>query len=240
MKKVIFIRNELIAQANVTEKILKEWEQLKLLKPDGFTNDQIPFYSESTVEKITYIKKLLDLGYRLEDIQRIIKKVGLPKKEIHPSEQAKLNEFLTVGGLAERIGVSPRTIKHWEDKGIIEPDMRSEGGFRLYSEIYVYLCKLIKDLQLFGYSLEEIKTNSGLFRDFLSIKNNLEAYSKKENTQKLNEMLEKIQVLFEKMSLFKEGIERWEDLLKKKKKEIVSLKNQNKKRPDQKKRRKNE
>ncbi|MCK7489606.1 MAG: MerR family DNA-binding transcriptional regulator [Anaerotruncus sp.] len=35
--------------------------------------------------------------------------------------------FLTVGNLAERSGVSPRTIKHWEDKGIIEPDMRTRG-----------------------------------------------------------------------------------------------------------------
>ena len=45
----------------------------------------------------------------------------------------KNNSYLTVGNLADKIGVSPRTIKHWEDKGIIEPDMRSDGGFRLYS-----------------------------------------------------------------------------------------------------------
>jgi len=44
-------------------------------------------------------------------------------------------------------------------------------------------------------------------------------------------MLEGIQALSEKMKLFREGMERWEDLMKKKKKEILSLKAKNQKRP---------
>jgi len=75
-------------------------------------------------------------------------------------KSAKLKKHLTIGGLAKRVGVSARNIKHWEDKGIIEPDMRSEGGFRLYSQVFVYLCDLIKDLQLFGYKTGE-KKNKG-------------------------------------------------------------------------------
>ena len=43
-------------------------------------------------------------------------------------------------------------------------------------------------------------------------------------------MLEEIATLFEKMNLLKEGIQRWEDLLKKKRREIMQLKNQNQKR----------
>ena len=74
-----------------------------------------------------------------------------------------------MGALAEKVGVSPRTIKHWEDMGIIEPNMRSEGGFRYYSDAYIYLCNLIKDLQLFNYSLVDIKMISDLFRYYLAI-----------------------------------------------------------------------
>ena len=118
-----------------------------------------------------------------------------------------------------------------EDKGIIDPDMRSEGGFRLFSEIYIYLCKLIKDLQLFGYSLEEIKKISDLFRDFLAIEKNPVIFKKDETAAKLSQMLSEIQILFDKMALFKQGIQRWEDLLKKKKKEILSLRNQIGKKP---------
>jgi len=238
MKKTVFSRDDLIIQAKITEKTLGEWEGIKLLKPDSRTKDQIPFYTEQTFEKVLHIKKLLDLGYELRDIGKIIRKIGLPQIKKQSRTQARSNEFLTVGKLAERVGVSPRAIKHWETKGIIEPDMRSGGGFRLYSEAYIFLCKLIKDLQLFGYSLEEIKTTSDLFRAFLAIKDNLLICSKEENEAKLNEMLQGIQVLFSKIRLLKEGVERWEDLLKKKKKEIMSLKNQNEKRHDLKERKK--
>ena len=44
-------------------------------------------------------------------------------------------------------------------------------------------------------------------------------------------MLGEIKILFGKMDLFKEGIRRWEELLKKKRKEILSLKDKNLKRP---------
>jgi DNA-binding transcriptional MerR regulator len=138
------------------------------------------------------------------------------------------------------VGVSSRTIKHWEDKGIIESDMRSEGGFRLYSEVYIYLCKLIKDLQLFGYSLEEIKEISDLFRDFLTIDEGIEKQSVRHNEEKLNKMLEKIKELYQKIDLFKKGIERWEELLNKNKKEILSLKQRNKKRIKSKRKKKDE
>jgi len=237
MNKGVFSRDELIAHLNSDKKKFAEWEKLKLFKPDGFTADRTPFYLDSTIEKVAQIKRLQDLGYSMQDIQRIIKKVGLPRKETGTNEKTGLNEFLTVGELADHVGVSSRAIKHWEDKGIIKPDMRSGGGFRLYSKDYVYLCKLIKDLQLFGYSLEEIKEVSDQFRDFIAIRKNLKGFPKEENAQKLKRMLEKIEELFEKMALLEEGIERWRHLLKRERKKIVGLRNQNQKRSDSQKRR---
>ena len=230
--KIIFIRDELMEEAGIKAKTLKEWDRLQLLKPDGFTKDQIPFYSNDTLERIKHIKGLLELGYEVKDIQKIIKKVGVPKAYPDQNKKTKLNKFLTIGDLAERVGVSTRAIKHWENKGIIEPDMRSEGGFRLYSEIYVYLCNLIKDLQLFGYTLEEIKEISDLFQYFLAIKNDLNVYAKEENTKTLNKMLEHIQLMFERMKQMRKGMERWEDLLKSKKKEIMGFNNRNQKRSE--------
>lgn len=232
MEKNLFVLEEVLEKTGVSEKNFREWENSKLIKPEGVTDGNVPLFTKVTLEKVRKIKNLYDLGYQLDDIQKIIKKVGLPIGENEGKTVTKLNEFLTVGGLAEQVGVSSRTIKHWEDKGIIEPDMRSEGGFRLYSEIYIYLCKLIKDLQLFGYSLEDIKEISDLFRDFLTIENNPAFFKKEETEIKLKKMLSKIQILFDKMALFKEGIQRWEDLLKKKKKEILSIRNQLSKKPE--------
>ncbi len=230
MKKAILTLNELLEQVEIEGSQFKTWERQKLVRADGISHDGIPFYTEITVERIVHIKKLLGLGYSLEDIQKILKKVGLPHSGSGKKPSGGARAFLTIGGLAESVGVSPRAIKHWEDKGIIEPDMRSEGGFRLYSKNFVSLCQLIKDLQLFGYSLDEIKAVSDMFRDFLTISGDLNAFKPEENENKLKEMQERIDMLFEQMDLLKKGINRWEDLLKKKKKEISALRNQNAKR----------
>ena len=173
---------------------------------------------------------MTDLGYKLEDIQKILKKVGFPGKKTGKKEALERERYLTVGNLAERSGVSPRTIKHWEEKGIIEPDMRTEGGFRLYSETFILFCKLIQDLQLFGYTLEDIKAFSDSVRTFLAFQADLSSLPEAAVEAKLESMLKEIQELFDKMKLFKEGIARWEDLLKKGKRDIQSLKKKNQKR----------
>lgn len=234
------VRKEMIEKAKISEKLLKEWEELKIINPSGFTEDKIPVYTQQTVDYINKMKKFLDIGYTHEEIQKILKKVGLPKNSGEYGNSKLLKKHLTIGGLAERVGVSTRTIKHWEDKGIIEADMRSDGGFRLYSEIYVYLCNLVQDLQLFGYSLEEIKSISDIFRTFLTLEKDIQAYSKEETLEKLNSMCSEIDKLNAKMNLFKKGIHRWEELISKKTKEINALKKKNQKRDQGKKGGKNE
>jgi DNA-binding transcriptional MerR regulator len=230
MNKNIFTREEFLAQYNIREASFREWEMAKLIKPAGYTDGKIPLYAEETGERTGAIQRLAELGYEIEEIQKILRKVGLPKKIEKKRNPEESTSYLTVGDLAERVGLSPRTIKHWEDKGIIEPDMRSEGGFRLYSGVYVYLCELIRDLQLFGYSLGEIKEISDYFRYFLAVQENPNAFPKAEVSSKLDAMLTEIKVLFDKMGLLQKGIKRWEDLMKKKRKEILDLKNKSQKR----------
>ena len=234
MNKNILTRDEFIAKFTLEGASLRDWEKAGLLKPTGFTEDKIPLYSEEMSGRAAAIQKLNELGYEIEEIQRILKKVGLPKKVEKKSKPEEPAQYLTVGDLAEQVGLSPRTIKHWEDKGIIEPDMRSEGGFRLYSGRYVYLCELVRDLQLFGYTLEEIKKISDYFRYFLAIQENPDAFPKAEASSRLDAMLTEIKVLFDKMRLLQKGIKRWEDLMKKKRKEILDLKNRNQKRENKK------
>lgn len=231
MQKTIFTREEFLAKTEVAEEQLADWEAKKLVKAVGFTDDRSPFYSESAVRQVKQIKSLLELGYPPEDIQKIIRKVGLPKQTA-AGETALPKSFLTVGDLAERASVSPRTVKHWESLGIIEPDMRSEGGFRLYSEQWVDLCLLVKDLQLFGYSLEEIKNLADSFREFLALQSNLAFFSKAETAQKLTAKQAELDNLLKRIDELKEGVRRWEELLRKKKKELLALINLNQKRPE--------
>ncbi|MBD3414944.1 MAG: MerR family transcriptional regulator [Candidatus Aminicenantes bacterium] len=240
MDKKMMLKDSFLKRIGVKDSKLKEWQNLKLIKPDGMTSDHIPFFTHESVKRAQKIKELVNMGYGTSEIQKIIKKVGLPGAGDPVKQKGKTDQYLTVGVLAEKVGVSPRTIKYWEDKGIIEADMRSEGGFRLYADVYIYWCELIKDLQLFGYSLEEIKEISDLFRDFLEIDRDLDHHPFEKVDTKLNVMLEKIDDLYKKMDQLNRGIERWEELLNKKKKEITSLKQQNTKRKKSKRKKRDE
>lgn len=63
-----------------------------------------------------------------------------------------------IGEVAERTGVTQRTLRFYEEKGLLTPADRMEGGFRLYSEADIARIRLIKQLQqLLGFSLAEIK-----------------------------------------------------------------------------------
>jgi len=230
MNQDILTLGDLARRTDLPEVTIAGWVKDKLLRPAGFADDRTPLFPVAAVDRIGQIRKLADLGYRPDELQKIVKKIGLPQDRDGRMPAAEKDRFLTVGNLAERSGVSPRTIKHWEDKGIIEPDMRTEGGFRLYSGSYVLICQLIRDLQLFGYTLEEIKAISDDVRTLFAIQDDLKAFAKAEVEDKLESMLKAIQALFDKMGLLEEGIERWQDLLKKEKKDIQGLKARNQKR----------
>ncbi|MCJ7488427.1 MAG: MerR family transcriptional regulator [Candidatus Aminicenantes bacterium] len=230
MNKDVLTLDDLARKAGVSQERLAEWTKAKLLKPDGFTDGKAPLFAAGSLDRVAHILRLADLGYGTDEVLKIIKKVGLPRDGRGRKPTRDKNSFLTVGNLAERSGVSPRTIKHWEDKGIIEPDMRTEGGFRLYPESYVFLCQLIRDLQLFGYTLEEVKSVSDDARTLLAIEADPDSLPRAEVEKKLEAMLAAIQALYDKMKLLEEGIERWKDLLKKKKKDVLALKSKNRRR----------
>jgi len=66
--------------------------------------------------------------------------------------------YLQIGEVAERTGVTQRTLRFYEEKGLLKPPTRMDGGFRLYSEQDVKRVKQIRRLQdLLGVSLAEIK-----------------------------------------------------------------------------------
>ncbi|HZP57890.1 MAG TPA: MerR family transcriptional regulator [Dehalococcoidia bacterium] len=66
--------------------------------------------------------------------------------------------YLQIGEVAERTGVTQRTLRFYEEKGLLKPPSRLEGGFRLYSEDDVKRVEQIKRLQtLLGFTLADIK-----------------------------------------------------------------------------------
>ncbi len=66
--------------------------------------------------------------------------------------------YLQIGEVAERTAVTQRPLRFYEEKGLLRPPTRMEGGFRLYSEDDVRRVDHIRRLQnLLGITLAEIK-----------------------------------------------------------------------------------
>ena len=65
---------------------------------------------------------------------------------------------LRIGELAERTGVTPRTIRYYEERGLLGADTgRPKGGHRLYTDAdVVRLTELIRLRDLLGLTLEEL------------------------------------------------------------------------------------
>ncbi|TQJ02810.1 MerR family transcriptional regulator [Amycolatopsis cihanbeyliensis] len=63
---------------------------------------------------------------------------------------------MQIGEVAERTGLSLRTIRYYEEVGLVVPSARSQGGFRLYTEPDVSRLFLIKRMKPLGFQLEEM------------------------------------------------------------------------------------
>lgn len=66
--------------------------------------------------------------------------------------------YLQIGEAADRSGLTQRTLRYYEEKGLLKPPSRMDGGFRLYSGDDIERIERIKELKdLLGFSLAEIK-----------------------------------------------------------------------------------
>jgi DNA-binding transcriptional MerR regulator len=73
------------------------------------------------------------------------------------NKNEKVEKFIQIGELAKKTRVTPRTIKHYEDKGLLKPFKKTPGGFRLYQNDKVKLVERIRQLKKAGFSLREVK-----------------------------------------------------------------------------------
>ncbi len=63
---------------------------------------------------------------------------------------------MQIGEVAERTGLSFRTLRHYDEVGLLSPSARSEGGFRLYTDSDVDKLLVIRRMKPLGYSLDEM------------------------------------------------------------------------------------
>ena len=61
-----------------------------------------------------------------------------------------------IGELAERTGLSLRSLRHWDEVGLVRASGRTEGGFRLYTADDEQRARLIMRMKPLGFTLDEM------------------------------------------------------------------------------------
>ncbi|MGW8592929.1 MerR family transcriptional regulator [Dietzia sp. NPDC055877] len=64
---------------------------------------------------------------------------------------------MKIGEVAERTALSIRSLRHYDELGLVSPSAHSPGGFRLYTEADVERLLLIRRMKPLGFSLDRMK-----------------------------------------------------------------------------------
>jgi MerR family copper efflux transcriptional regulator len=67
------------------------------------------------------------------------------------------SQLMQIGEIAERSGLSLRTLRHYDEIGLLTPSARSDGGFRLYTEDDLERLLVIRRMKPLGYSLDDMQ-----------------------------------------------------------------------------------
>jgi MerR family copper efflux transcriptional regulator len=76
-------------------------------------------------------------------------------------EQSVEASVMHIGEVATRTELSLRSLRHWEEVGLLTPSGRTDGGFRLYTESDVDKILVIRRMKPLGFSLDEMKAVMG-------------------------------------------------------------------------------
>lgn len=66
-------------------------------------------------------------------------------------------KHMQIGEVAARTELSLRTIRHYDETGLVVPSARSQGGFRLYTEADVARLMVIRRMKPLGFTLDQMR-----------------------------------------------------------------------------------
>ena len=67
----------------------------------------------------------------------------------------------TISQLAQAVGVPTTTLRYYERAGLLAPEGRSGGNYRLYSDESLQRLRFIRAAQAIGFTLDDVKTLLG-------------------------------------------------------------------------------
>jgi len=75
-------------------------------------------------------------------------------------------DFLQISDLARKLGITARTIRLYEEMGLVDPPKRTDGGIRVYDHDDVKRFKFILKVKELGLSLLEMQELAQLYKEY--------------------------------------------------------------------------
>lgn len=72
-------------------------------------------------------------------------------------EKTETEDITPIGEVAASVGLTTRTLRYWEEVGIIESVPRADGATRGYTPYYVRRIKFIMKLKELGLTIKEMQ-----------------------------------------------------------------------------------
>ena len=69
-----------------------------------------------------------------------------------------------IGAVARLIGISPKTIRYYEDIGLVTPD-RDPNGYRSFSDVDIHNLTFLSRARALGFTIEECRALLALYED---------------------------------------------------------------------------
>ncbi|MCU6677565.1 Zn(2+)-responsive transcriptional regulator [Leclercia tamurae] len=109
-----------------------------------------------------------------------------------------------IGEIAKLADVTPDTIRYYEKQQMMEHEVRTEGGFRLYTDKDLQRLKFIRHARQLGFTLESI-------RELLSIRIDPEHHTCQESKSIVQARLSEVEARIEELQTMRLSLQRLND-----------------------------
>ena len=72
---------------------------------------------------------------------------------------------LTIGQAADRSGLPAKTIRFYEEIGLVHPARRRDNGYRVYGADDLHMLRFVERARRLGFSVEDCRQLLALYRD---------------------------------------------------------------------------
>jgi len=85
-------------------------------------------------------------------------------QKLRKGHSMKTEERIQIGEVAEMLGITTRTIRYYEEFGIMEAPQRLDGGRRVYGKDDILRLKFILKLKELGITLKEMQELADIYK----------------------------------------------------------------------------